>query len=268
MFSQPAEYFQPENRLKFGNYLFCSQDYLRAIDEFRSFLKYKNNDTVYFKIGLSYEKMRKYDIAQIYFASYPVKNSLYPEAQLEFYKIFFLKNEFSSLRKRYNKTQKEFKYFPEIKRLNYLTYLFDDLPLPDSNNFKLWFSTPEQREIINYYKQKLNLPQKSLTTAGLLSAVVPGLGKIYAGEIGDGITALIINGLLGFLAYDNFRAGHQFRGWLFTGLTAFFYGGNIYGSVAAAQIFNKRVRVNYEEELRIYLERENYFLPDYQNLCK
>ena len=146
--------------------------------------------------------------------------------------------------------------------------MFDDLPLPDSNNFKLWFTTPEQREIINYYKQKLNLPQKSLTTAGLLSAVVPGLGKIYAGEIGDGITALIINGLLGFLAYDNFRAGHQFRGWLFTGLTAFFYGGNIYGSVAAAQIFNKRVRVNYEEELRIYLERENYFLPDYQNLCK
>jgi len=268
LLAQPAELFQPGNRLKFGNYLFCSNDYLRAIDEFQNFLKYKKNDTVFFKIGLAYEKMRKYDIAQLYFASYPEKNAFYPEARLEFHKLFFLKKEFSALRENVARTGKNFEYYPEIKRLSYISYLFDDTDLPDSNNFKLWFNNSGQKKIIRYYRIKLNLPQKSLTVAGMLSAVIPGLGKIYAGETGDGITALIVNGLLGFLAYDNFRAGHKFRGWLFSGLTAFFYAGNIYGSVAAAQIYNNKIKTGYKQELEMFLERENYFLPDYKNLCK
>ncbi|MCW8960516.1 MAG: hypothetical protein OQK29_03065, partial [Ignavibacteriaceae bacterium] len=76
-------------------------------------------------------------------------------------------------------------------------------------------------------------------------------------------TALLATGLLAFLAYDNFRANHKTRAWIFTGLGAFFYSGNIYGSIAAAQIFNARVNFEFKEGIKLFLEQENYFLPQY-----
>ena len=263
----PDKFFTLLNRIKFGNHLFCTKDYLRAVEEYRSCLKLKPNDTLQFKIGLAYERMNKFGIARLYFHSFPQENIFFPEARLEFYKTVFLMKQFRKFRNLYLNSSGDFKYFNEITRLNYLTYLFEDLPLPDSSNFRLWFNVPAKEEIMKFYRKKVNLPRKSLTAAGLLSALIPGLGKIYAGELGDGITAFIFNGILGFLAYDNFRAGHKTRGWIFAGLTAIFYGGNIYGSVAAAQIYNKRNKVNYEQELSKFLERENYFTPDY-NFCK
>jgi len=201
-------------------------------------------------------------------SSYPEKNIFSSEAKLELFKIIFLTGNFDELRVKYSTVKKNFKYFPQITRLNYITYFFEELPLPDSTNYRLWFAGSAQDQIMKYYSLKLNLPRKSLTTAGVLSALIPGLGKIYTGNIGDGITALIVNGLLGFLSYDNFKAGHNFRGWLFAGLTAFFYGGNIYGSVAAAQIFNKQVKTDYEKDILKFLERENYFLPEYEFLTE
>ncbi len=260
--------FDLPNRLKFGNYLFCTRDYLRAVEEYRTYLKHKNNDTVQFKIGLAYEAMKKYGVALMYFDRFPKENQFFPEAKLELYKTIFLSGNYNQLRNRYSRIHDMFKYYPEVTRLNYLSFLFDGSDLPDSSNFKLWFNLPEHKKVMKFYYKKINLPHKSLTVAGVLSALIPGLGKIYAGEIGDGITAFIFNGILGFLAYDNFKAGHKTRGWIFSGLTAFFYAGNIYGSVAAAQIYNKKVKVDYKEELKKFLERENYFLPDYKFLCK
>ena len=51
------------------------------------------------------------------------------------------------------------------------------------------------------------------------------------------------------------------------GFAAFFYTGNIYGSVAAAQIFNARIDFEFQNGLKIFLEQENYFLPEY-DFCK
>ena len=85
---------------------------------------------------------------------------------------------------------------------------------------------------------------------------------MYVGEWGDGIMALITTGLFAFLAYDNFRADHNTRAWIFTGLGAFFYAGNIYGSVAAAQIYNAKIAFEFEDCLNLYLEHKNYFTPE------
>ena len=78
---------------------------------------------------------------------------------------------------------------------------------------------------------------------------------------------MLATGLLAFLAYDNFRADHEARAWIFTGLGAFFYAGNIYGSIASAQIFNAKIDFDFNEGLRLFLEKENYFLPQY-DFCK
>ena len=98
-------------------------------------------------------------------------------------------------------------------------------------------------------------------TAAILSALIPGAGKIYTGEIGDGITSLIVTALTTCLAITNFKADHKFRGWLFSGLAAFFYAGNIYGSAASAQIYKARIQFNFDKDVKLFFEQRNYFLP-------
>jgi hypothetical protein len=90
---------------------------------------------------------------------------------------------------------------------------------------------------------------------------------MYVGEWGDGITALLVTSLFAFLAYDNFQADHTTRAWIFTGLGAFFYAGNIYGSIASAQIFNASIEFEFNGGLNLFLEQKNYFLPEY-DFCK
>ena len=72
---------------------------------------------------------------------------------------------------------------------------------------------------------------------------------------------------MGYIAYADFKADHKFRGWLFTGLTAFFYGGNIYGSAASAQIYNAQVTFRLSSDMKLFLEDTDYFVPDYE-FCK
>ncbi len=267
--SKTNDYFNLKNRLKFGNYLFCQQDYLRAIDEFNAVNKKIKNDTLDFKIGYAFEKMRKYDKAIEKFSELNGNKNLSGLSRLETGKIFLLKKEFPEV---YKLLIDSIEYKNNLRqyagRLKYLTYLYDNKPLPDSSNYKLWFSSKVLPDVMKFYRRKQNPHYKSETLSGVLSAIIPGLGKIYVGEIGDGITALLFNGVLGFLAYNNFKANHKFRAWLFTGLTAVFYGGNIYGSVAAAQIYNSGVNFRFTRELNLFSKKHNYFLPKFKFLCE
>jgi TM2 domain-containing membrane protein YozV len=113
------------------------------------------------------------------------------------------------------------------------------------------------------YDYKFDPPYKSPAWAGIFSAIIPGSGKMYVGEWGDGIAGFLLTGLFAFLAYDNFKADHKTRAWIFTGIGAFFYAGNIYGSIAAAQIYNAKINFDFQNGLNLFLQQENYFLPEY-----
>lgn len=83
-------------------------------------------------------------------------------------------------------------------------------------------------------------PNKSPALAAVMSAVVPGSGKVYSGRAYDGLYSLVALASTVWLSYEGFRDNgvHGASGWIFGGLSAFFYGGNIYGSYAAAQNYN------------------------------
>ena len=86
------------------------------------------------------------------------------------------------------------------------------------------------------------LPEKSPILAGAMSAILPGSGYIYAGRYGDGITALLINGL--FIA-GTAAAIHQENyavAGIVGGVGVPFYLGNIYGSANAAKKWNLEVK--------------------------
>jgi hypothetical protein len=89
-----------------------------------------------------------------------------------------------------------------------------------------------------------SLPRKSSVAAGLLSAVVPGSGKIYAGRMRDGLFAAGLTAFFSLQCYDGFRRyGYRsLKGWLFSIIALDFYAGNIYGSVIETRSFNHRKR--------------------------
>ena len=254
--------FSPQNRLQFGNFLYKDRDYLRAAEEFKEYLKNESNDTIVFRLANSYFKIGRFTEAVDNFKGLFFGSQLSEEARLLFYETIFFRNDYKSLRELADeKNYSSSKFAKEIERLKYMSYFFDNSALPDENLVLKNFPDTVQSRLVNFYQQKKFPQHKSPTTAAILSTLIPGAGKIYTGEVGDGITSLIATALTTYLAVTNFNADHQFRGWLFSGLAAFFYAGNIYGSAASAQIYNARIQFNFNKEVKLFFEQRNYFLP-------
>ncbi len=269
IYSQPNnDFFSIENRLKFGDYLFCQGDYNRAIDEYQFILSKRNIDSLKFKIALSLRELNRYSEAENSFKKLLNQNIFKEEAQFEYYRALYLADDFNSLLKEYRVDSYSNKKFGnDIKKLVNLPKLYSQNEITDSSSFFRPFNKAESLELLKFYMRKRNLENKSPILAAIMSAVVPGLGKIYTEKYGDGITAFLVTGLLTFLSVDNFNAKHDFRGWLFAGLAAYFYAGNIYGSAASAQIYNAEVRLSFDNDLRVFLNRNNHFVPKSKWLC-
>ncbi len=82
-------------------------------------------------------------------------------------------------------------------------------------------------------------PHRSPVAAGLLSAVLPGLGHAYAGDPVAGAGALALNGLFVWATVEAFRDRRPGLGALLLVGESLWYGGAIYGAVAEAMRFNR-----------------------------
>lgn len=266
--AQNIEFNSPQNIKLFADYLFCEQDYLRAIDEYEKYLKYLDNDTIKFKIALAYSNMNENENAFQSFSRLSKNSKLYGLSQIEKLKSLFELKLFSELKlnaRHIINSESEFSVNAS-KILNF-SYLLYEQSLPEENTLLNPFNAKEKITIQDFYLRKTNPDYKSELLAGIYSGLVPGLGKIYTENYGDGITAFLLTGLLSYLAYTNFENDHTTRAWIFTALGAGFYAGNVYGSVASAQIFNARVDFDFINDVSLFIEENNYFIPQY-DFCK
>jgi TM2 domain-containing membrane protein YozV len=254
-----------ENIKKFADYLFCEGDYLRAIEQYGLLKDHSASDTTDFKMMLGYSNLGLYEESNKYLNGIDVKSNFYSDAYL-----LSLKNELliepqliiASNAQSLNSIQ-----LKSYRRLTTISMLYEAELNILREDFISPFDEDERNAVASFYDFKVDPHYKSPAFAGTLSAIIPGSGKMYVGEWGDGVTALVVTSLFAFLAYDNFRADHTTRAWIFTGLGAFFYAGNIYGSIASAQIFNAKIEFEFNEGLNLFLEKNNYFLPEY-DFCK
>ncbi len=101
---------------------------------------------------------------------------------------------------------------------------------------------PYQKVISHIENQKYKKPFVSL----MLSAVIPGSGKMYSGYWVDGIITLTTIGITAWQAYRGFTLYGTDRpySWIFASLTASFYISNLYGSFKAANMKNYNLRQN------------------------
>lgn len=255
-FSQ--DFNSPENRKLFADHLFCSKDYLRAVFEYEEYLKYFSDDTVIFKVALGYSKIENFNKAADQFINISPQSEFYLVSRLEYLKSKILSEDFESIN-RFNISDKS---TDEIKLIN-ISYLLREAILPGKDNFLNVFDEQDKNEVKMLYNYKNYPPYKSPVTAGILSALIPGSGKIYTGQISEGITSFLLNGLFAFISYNNFQNHHNVRGWIFAGVTALFYSGNIYGSAVSAQIYNAGIDYEYSERVKKYLSEKNFFIEDY-----
>jgi len=268
--SNSFDFHSPENIKKFADHLFCENDYLRAVEEYESIKNVLLNDTIDFKIMLCYSELGMYQMSNL--SKVPFSNSLFKKGAIclslknrfkESPESFYLLSEIST----YLFSLEDSSTLNYFQKLSGVSYLLGTHEIISKDKIINPFESSDKKIISDYYDWKTDPLYKSPALAGILSAVIPGSGKMYVGEWGDGITALLVTGLFAFLAYDNFQADHTARAWIFTGLGAFFYAGNIYGSVASAQIFNARIDFEFNDGLNLFLEQRNYFLPEY-DFCK
>lgn len=119
-----------------------------------------------------------------------------------------------------------------------------------------WYPVAEQQENLKKLLEDLNhQKKKSMFTAGLLSAIVPGSGKIYAGRMGEGISAFLMTAGMALVTYENFRKD----GWkdpktiFFGTIFTTFYIGNIWGSALSVKLIRDEYNQYVQEQVLLNL---------------
>jgi len=250
------DYYSPENILTFADHLYQEKDYLRAIGEYQRYLFYstQNADSVLYKIGLCYRLAGDTEKAVSYFRKITSRDSDNPLRVSANYQIaytYFLHGQYENSLQYLDQVSVYAKSADERGKLQILAafnYLYQkrwrdaehvlDLIAARDEDLNLTASSLNARA-----REGMNLPRKSPVMAGLFSIVIPGAGKIYCGEYGDGIYSLIITGITGWVAWNGFRENgiRSISGWVFGSMSGVFYAGNVYGSAISARVYNHRL---------------------------
>lgn len=98
--------------------------------------------------------------------------------------------------------------------------------------------------------------KKSVATAQLLNAILPGAGYFYIGQRKSALTAFLLNGLFITAAVQFFRFNHVAAGIITTGFESGWYFGGIYGAGEEAKYYNERL---YEQKAACVLNQHNLF---------
>ena len=100
------------------------------------------------------------------------------------------------------------------------------------------------------------IPYKSPGGAVALSALIPGLGKVYSNDWKDGLFSLVFVGTNAWQSYRGFSQNgpRSITGWIFGVLAAGFYTANLFGSWKSAKEYNDQQihRIRHEAESLLY----------------
>ncbi|WP_027389909.1 tetratricopeptide repeat protein [Chrysiogenes arsenatis] len=214
----------------------------------------------YYRAITEYERLKSYypegahlvsadfAIAESYFSGGKIEAGLeqakrvverYPSDALAPEAIWLAGSTLFSL-KRYDETKPYLEYFlhhyPEHARKHEATAMLSATYLALGEREKAITLDP----LMNQHINQLEIPQKDVRTAGVLSALLPGSGQMYAERYMDGTIAFFLNvafisATAAAIESDNIPlaviVGFFGVGW---------YGGNVYNAMNSAQKYNQR----------------------------
>lgn len=251
-------YYSPENILRFAEHLYKEGDYLRAAGEFQRYifsfdLNPPDADKILYKIAVCYRLSGDFQISMDYFQKLITNysHSKYIDAsssQISY--AYFLMGKYKKSISFINDNLYMINSYTEKLRmqqligLNYIYQRNWDKAFTHLSKLKNKnINDSMSGTLVNYAKQGQRLPKKSKLVAGLMSAIIPGSGKIYCRRKSDGIISFLVISLTGWQAYQGFQENgtKSVKGWIYGTLCGFFYFGNIYGSVVAVNIYNNEL---------------------------
>ena len=246
---QTSPFHSYKDHFGFGKFLFFDEDYLRAISEFRKALYYhdladvENSDSINYLIGISYSKIKEYDLSNQYLAKISRRHaSLFERSVIEAGKNLLNSNE-TELAIYHLKNISPNNLSDNFLRKQSILLSSSYLLANDPASASAILSAAELEHIkLNSLLHDLeNFKAKSPVLAGVLSGVVPGTGRFYTGDITEGLTSMFTIGLFGYRTFLEYRQNgiNSWGFWAFGLATFYFYSGNVYGSVVSARLYNR-----------------------------
>jgi len=273
--SLAVDYFSPQNIRNFAKNLFEEKDYQRAAGEYFRFYTISNSarDSALFKIAICYELENLRDKA---ISFYQKIIQQYPQSLLVDFSRYQLSINLHFLKDFENSNIEIAKSLQLAKQslikndllyLRGINLLYQNKWSEAANYFEKESQNILDQEskikFINgkeFAKGRFEIANKNSILAGGLSAIIPGSGKIYCEQNNDGLYSFILVALSGYLSWDGFNDNgiNSVKGWVFGTIGGVLYFGNVYGSVIAAKLFNKKQLENYLDgfnpQIRLYGE--------------
>jgi len=243
----------------FAQHLYRQGDYYRAITEYERLLffypQHALSPQARLQIGLCYMGGEHWQEAIDYFLTLKQLNLPENIRQLVLYNLaesYYAINNNANARQTLRDLIAEFPDSPVTNQAYYLlgrTYLKNGMWEEAAREFARIRQGLDTQQLERETLKGKDLPYKSPSLAGGLSAALPGLGQLYAGQKQDAAVAFILNGLFIWGAVESF----QRKQWAVGGIVAFFetgwYGGNIYSAMGSAHKYNRRLEEDFHRDI-------------------
>lgn len=246
----------------FADSLFDEEDYYRAISEYKRLIFHFPDSplskSARLKIPLSYFKGKKFEAAISGFSEildlYP-EEDIYWEALLYLGKTHYQIGDYEKAIRFFSDTETRAPD-PSLKKKARIGRgwalvkmgMWDDA----SGLFKAAAADYDSTDMDKLSLEAIsgnNLPKKSPSLAGALSAVVPGAGQLYIGRKKDALAAFLLNGAFIWGTVEAFENDEHAVGGILLFFEAGWYAGNIYSAVSGAHKFNRQVKDNFIRHL-------------------
>ena len=256
--------------LKIADTFMAEGEYYRAITEYKKFLilfpDSERADYALFKMGNAYYKGEEYAPAARTFSAlrekYPGSSNANEAHFLEAFSYWKAKQykKAQDTFKALVDTQPESEYAPRALAASSLVALDEDNALASRQDLERFIELYPEHPLLDKVQEALalidqyrDLPQKSPVLAGVMSAIIPGSGYMYAGHYGDGATAFLINGLFIAGTVIGINEENYPVAAIVGGIGIPFYLGNIYGSANAAKKWNRAAKEEVRAKIHVAL---------------
>lgn len=198
-----------------------------------------------------FQEMKSLDSAKFYYQ----RNSLQSISSQKFYKDY-LRLKFRM--QEYDAVDSFLNEFPEqtydLKEMTYSMEMVKGKYQPDELG-----SLDIPLDIRFSYERFYKDQKKSSALAGLYSALIPGMGKVYIGKKRQGFNMFLSNTVLAIQAYESYRKRgiESARFIVFGSAFSFFYISNIVGSIIGTK------KLKRDAQLQLTHDLSQYYLSDY-----
>lgn len=258
-----TDYYNAENIYKFAEHLYQEGEYARSANEYERYLltTQDKNDIALYRLGLCYRNVGEIQKAINAFnrlknghndwsfpASYQIAYSYLASEQNKNFDDY-ISTAIQETQSIDNASKLRILLaYSHLKQRRWITAAksLETILQSDDRRIKQLSSELRERSL-----EGINLRRKSRLLASVVSAIIPGAGKMYCGQYGNGIYSFATVSATGLVAWRGFHNDglSSVKGWIFGSLCAIFYSGNVYGSGISALAHNRQV----EEEILMRL---------------